>query len=278
MTRTPQSQSDDPGPPDSRQRRPPRAGWIGWLRPGEWIARVRSWARATLSNRLLFLDDDPNRAALFLKDHPQAIWVTTVPDCLARLAESWHEVHLDHDLGGKMYVDSTDTDCGMEVIRWLCKEPRPHLKRTRFFVHTHNATAGLWMVLLMQCGGYKAEFRPFGHDLQTLLAHNETGASPGPDAETRHTPWIGRIGSLHSLRRAVAAGLAAIASGRARLYFGLARGEPPRLAGRESAGDPTPDAQRAAGGAQSGPADGDAQRAAPESAPAIQPPPRTRSS
>ena len=78
--------------------------------------------------RLLFLDDDPNRAEVFLKDNPQAVWVTTVPDCLARLAEPWDEVHLDHDLGGKMFVDSADTDCGMEVIRWLCKEPRAHLK------------------------------------------------------------------------------------------------------------------------------------------------------
>jgi hypothetical protein len=162
---------------------------------------------------MLFLDDDPHRAELFLKDHPQAVWVTTVPECLARLSESWHEVHLDHDLGGKMFVDSADTDCGMEVIRWLCKEPRAHLKSSLFFVHTHNAAAGLLMVLLMRCGGYKAEFRPFGLDLEKLLAHNETepipeaGACPKPPvrfadrlrsfwrtwvARLRRTPSIGQ--------------------------------------------------------------------------------------
>ena len=72
----------------------------------------------------MFLDDDPNRAEIFLKEHPQAIWVTTVAECLARLDEPWDEIHLDHDLGGKMFVDSADQECGMEVIRWLCKEPR----------------------------------------------------------------------------------------------------------------------------------------------------------
>jgi hypothetical protein len=106
--------------------------------------------------------------------------VTTVPECLARLAEPWDEVHLDHDLGGKLYVDSKDVDCGMEVIRWLCKEPRTHLKDSLFFVHTHNAAAGLLMVLQMRQRGYKAEFRPFGLDLEKLLAHNESGPVPDP--------------------------------------------------------------------------------------------------
>jgi hypothetical protein len=130
--------------------------------------------------RLLFLDDDPRRADAFLRDHPDAVWVTTVPECLGRLAEPWDEVHLDHDLGGKLYVDSTDADCGMEVIRWLCKEPRRHLRDALFFVHTHNATAGLLMVLQMRGGGYQAEFRPFGLDLKKLLARNEPGLRPAP--------------------------------------------------------------------------------------------------
>jgi hypothetical protein len=109
-----------------------------------------------------------------MQDHPEAIWVTTVAECLARLEEEWDEVHLDHDLGGKTFVDSSAEDCGMEVIRWLCKEPRHHLKQTLFFIHTHNAAAGLLMVLQMRGGGYQAEFRPFGLDLDRLLARDES--------------------------------------------------------------------------------------------------------
>jgi hypothetical protein len=171
MTHTPEVQPDDPS------RHGPRR-WA-WLRAG-WIGRRRAARGSAESRRLLFLDDDPKRAALFLDDHPDAVWVTTVAQCVARLAEPWDEVHLDHDLGGQRFVDSTDADCGMEVIRWLCKEPRDHLKGSLFFVHTHNSTAGLLMVLQMRCGGYKAEFRPFGLDLEKVLAHNEL---PSPAAE-----------------------------------------------------------------------------------------------
>jgi hypothetical protein len=126
----------------------------------------------------LFLDDDPARAQSFLSEFPQAVWVETVPDCIGRLAENWDEVHLDHDLGGRTFVESSENDCGMEVIRWICKEPRPHLRKTRFFVHTHNSVAGLLMVLQMRSSGYNAEFRPFGYDLAHLLALDNAAQQP----------------------------------------------------------------------------------------------------
>ena len=173
MTGTPQVPQSEP----CRAPRPPRRPIVGWLR------RLR---RA----RVLFLDDDPRRAAIFLREHPRAAWVTNVPDCLARLAGPWDEVHLDHDLGGKTFVDSDDVDCGMEVIRWLCKHQPAHLKATRFYVHTHNATAGLLMVLLMRRGGYRAEYEPFGLDLRDLLAHNE--------------PWRARWTTLRESARSFA--------------------------------------------------------------------------
>ncbi len=123
--------------------------------------------------RVLFLDDDPKRAERFLREVPAAVWVKSVAECLPRLVEAWDEIHLDHDLEGKRLVDMNRDDTGMEVIRWLCKEPRPHLSQTRFFVHTHNFVAGLLMVLQMHDSGYAAEFRPFGHDLATILNHPE---------------------------------------------------------------------------------------------------------
>ncbi len=121
----------------------------------------------------MFLDDDPRRAERFLRQVPTAVWVKSVAECLPRLIETWEEIHLDHDLEGQTLVDPKREDSGMEVIRWLCKEPRPHLRQTRFFVHTHNFVAGLLMVLQMHDSGYTAEFRPFGHDLATILDHPE---------------------------------------------------------------------------------------------------------
>ena len=119
-------------------------------------------AAAETPPRTLFLDDDPTRAETFLATNPHAVWVQTVAECLARLAEPWNEVHLDHDLGGEQFVDLSRDDCGMEVVRWLCLESRPHLEPTRFFVHSHNPTAAAVMGMQMMMNGYHVEVRPFG--------------------------------------------------------------------------------------------------------------------
>lgn len=112
--------------------------------------------------RRLFLDDDPARAEEFLAVYPDAVWVTTAADCIARLAEPWDEVHLDHDLGGEQHVDVARDDCGMAVVRWLAFEPRTHLKRTRFFVHSHNGVAAYVMMLQLKGLGLAASANPFG--------------------------------------------------------------------------------------------------------------------
>jgi hypothetical protein len=112
--------------------------------------------------RVLFLDDDPTRAEIFLAENPDAVWVPTVEECLARLAETWDEVHLDHDLGGETFVDCSREDCGMEVVRWLCLESRPHLATTQFFIHSHNPRAADLMVMQMYAAGFRVEARPFG--------------------------------------------------------------------------------------------------------------------
>ncbi len=117
------------------------------------------------SNRILFLDDDPDRARAFLGRHPRAVWVQTAAECIARLAENWYQVHLDHDLGGEIFVDSSRDDCGMEVVRWLCSQPQEPLPNTWFFVHSHNADAADLMVQSLLQHGYQAVYRPFGIDV-----------------------------------------------------------------------------------------------------------------
>jgi hypothetical protein len=114
------------------------------------------------SRRILFLDDDPARAEIFLAENPEAVWVQTVDECVARLGEDWHEVHLDHDLGGERFVDLSRDDCGMAVVRWLCLEPHPHLKPTQFYVHSHNPMAAQMMAMQIHVAGFRVENRPFG--------------------------------------------------------------------------------------------------------------------
>jgi hypothetical protein len=152
---------------------------------------------AGMPRRILFLDDDPTRAEAFLADYPDAVWVPTVEECLNRLAETWDEVHLDHDLGGETFVDVSREDCGMEVVRWLCLEPRPHLLPTKFYIHSHNPRASDLMVMQMYAAGFRVEARPFGAGGPLPVALPEPFRQP-PAARPR-----GLRGWLRGLRRYV---------------------------------------------------------------------------
>ena len=128
--------------------------------------------------RILFLDDDHQRAEIFLAQNPQAVWVETVLDCLDKLQESWDEVHLDHDLGGEHYVTHDREDCGMEVVRWLSLAARPHLRATKFVVHSHNPNGATMMGMQLMVNGYTVEVRPFG----------ESPVVPSTPATFEYTP------------------------------------------------------------------------------------------
>ncbi len=145
-------------------------------------------ATPAAGRRILFLDDDPDRARSFLGRHPEAVWVETAGECIVRLAERWNEVHLDHDLGGEIYVDSSRQDCGMEVVRWLCSQPNEP-SATLFFVHSHNADAASAMVQCLRQHGYEAVYRPFGIDvLAWLVTESEELPDLPPPQPTPHAP------------------------------------------------------------------------------------------
>ncbi|MFO0891324.1 MAG: cyclic-phosphate processing receiver domain-containing protein [Isosphaeraceae bacterium] len=147
------------------------------VRPGH-----REGGASSAIPRILFLDDDPHRAACFLADHPDALWVQTAQECIERLSEPWDSINLDHDLGGEIFVDSNRADCGMEVVRWLCTgDHGAHLRHALFIVHTHNLNVAAKMVQDLREAGYEAVYRPFGIDiLQWLDEPEPVEDSPGP--------------------------------------------------------------------------------------------------
>lgn len=140
-----------------------------------WVPLVNQSASGPA--RVLFLDDDHDRAQVFLNANPTAVWVETAEDCVARLAERWDEVHLDHDLGGESFVDHERPDCGMEVVRWLCETFHEHLKTCLFVVHTRNPNASCMMVMHLQVMGYRVVERPFG---EPAFPSARGRAAPGP--------------------------------------------------------------------------------------------------
>jgi hypothetical protein len=74
----------------------------------------------------------------------------------------------------------------MAVVRWLCEEPRPHLRDTRFIIHTQNKNAACMMVLHLQVMGFQVQARPFG-----VATPTERGANPG-SLTGRLVRWLGR--------------------------------------------------------------------------------------
>lgn len=114
--------------------------------------------------RVLFLDDDHRRIALFQQfveglDCDLTI-VETADQCIARLSEARYDlVLLDHDLGGEIYCDSSREDCGMEVVRWLATSRGDH---GAFIVHTHNEIAGASMYFELKGLGYSVAQGMFG--------------------------------------------------------------------------------------------------------------------
>lgn len=110
---------------------------------------------------VLFLDDCPDRTKTFRSLVPFATTVETVQEVLdhiTKLDEPLDLLLLDHDLGGEIFVNSEDDDCGMEVVRWLCKNEQD-IKHV--VVHSHNSRAGYEMMQKLRESGYKAIYIPF---------------------------------------------------------------------------------------------------------------------
>lgn len=119
---------------------------------------------------VLFLDDDPARAALAYqrmseKFRDNTFWTTTVEETIHILkdySQRLFSVHLDHDLGGKQFVHSSREDCGMEVVRWLEKQDPKKYDGCVFVIHTWNIEAGIKMAERLLDVGYKVQRVPFG--------------------------------------------------------------------------------------------------------------------
>lgn len=109
---------------------------------------------------ILFLDDNPNRTKKFRSEIPSAQCVETAEECIKALQtrDHWDYVFLDHDLGGETHVNSGREDCGMEVVRWLCKHPT---EIDQIIVHSSNYPAAQNMVSELFAHAYEAKHISF---------------------------------------------------------------------------------------------------------------------
>jgi DNA-binding NarL/FixJ family response regulator len=110
---------------------------------------------------ILFLDDDPYRTKRFRMTYPSAHTFETaqqIIDALDRLEAPAEVVFLDHDLGGETFVDSSNKNTGMEVVRWI-EEHRPPIDK--IVVHSMNHPAAERMGYRLEASGYEVSIVPF---------------------------------------------------------------------------------------------------------------------
>ena len=125
---------------------------------------------------LLFLDDDPYRAALAYErmtkdERDHTIWCKTIEEAIQTLwdyRETLTKVMLEHDLNGEDYVNIKREDCGMEIVRFLeClyknnKNEFFKFRKIKFIIHTWNSVAGIKMSKRLKALQLDVHYIPFG--------------------------------------------------------------------------------------------------------------------
>lgn len=117
--------------------------------------------------KVLFLDDNQERISTFKAACPAADIVTTAEECISRLSkEKYDIVFLDHDLGGKVFQNSGDEDCGMQVVKYLVASYLAAIPPVEdVVIHTFNPAGAETMVSALQSCHYYTVYRSlFGTD------------------------------------------------------------------------------------------------------------------
>lgn len=119
----------------------------------------------------IFLDDSTRRTRI-IKEKIDVVDIKTASACITVICDMMDEdtvirtLFLDQDLEGE-YQDSNESNCGMEVVRWLESKLLAD-KIERIIVHSHNSVAAEEMVDRLRRFGYNTWRVPFGV-LQNIL-------------------------------------------------------------------------------------------------------------
>jgi len=118
--------------------------------------------------KILFLEDNDERIfkAQQLYKNVEVLSIAKTASIAIEFLKtrlSYDVVHLDHDLGGEVYVDSSREDCGMEVVRFLCENNHIYSDVVKVVtVHSWNIPASQEMFKKLREAGYTTFMIPFG--------------------------------------------------------------------------------------------------------------------
>jgi len=106
--------------------------------------------------KLLILDDDETRHKLFTQKYMnhERTHVRTAKVCIKELQENgpWDYVFLDHDLGGRQWVDSNEEETGYQVALWLSENEE--LQPRKIIIHSFNPIGAGKMKQLLPSSHY----------------------------------------------------------------------------------------------------------------------------
>lgn len=112
----------------------------------------------------LFLDDDPERHRVFKMLYPDADYVWTAAEAIKAIQDNQYQViHLDHDLGGRQYVDSEDpSGTGLTVARAIVERyARSRLTMPEVVIHSFNREGMFKMLAVLYASGFDVSWKPF---------------------------------------------------------------------------------------------------------------------
>jgi len=118
--------------------------------------------------RLLFLDDSEERqlyAFRHLREDFRLDCVWDADECIEKLLDRpyiFDMATLDHDLGGRQYVPTEDTNTGSEVARAFKDGRIPKEKwPKKILIHSWNTVGAEYMRLIFVELGIPVQYKPF---------------------------------------------------------------------------------------------------------------------
>jgi len=121
--------------------------------------------REVIDNKLLFLDDEEYRHDQFREKYGRRgrfslFHAHTAKEAIAYLERyKFAVIFLDHDLGGQVYVASSD-GTGYEVAKWLSERYSKH-QGSKIIIHSWNQIGAKNMHSILRQAGYWVSIAPF---------------------------------------------------------------------------------------------------------------------
>lgn len=91
-------------------------------------------------NKIFIIEDDAERIKWFRRNfkHCDLTIAESVTEAIEKFKPPYTLIFLDHDLGGRQFVDSQDTNTGYEFLRYILGYY--DFSYTDWIIHSHNPT------------------------------------------------------------------------------------------------------------------------------------------